>query len=74
MLIVILILYDTILTNIILYCVMLYYILLYSTGPCREACSFWQGGDFMKHDEPQGKQVFYKMDDRLQDGKWPLRF
>ena len=32
--------------------------------PFGEACySFWQGGDFIKNDEPQGNQVFCQMNE-----------
>ena len=32
--------------------------------PFEEACySFWQGGDFIKNDEPQGNQVFCQMNE-----------
>ena len=31
--------------------------------PFGEACYFWQGGDFIKNDEPQGNQVFCQMNE-----------
>ena len=32
--------------------------------PYGEACyAFWQGGDFIKHDGPQGNQIFCQMNE-----------